>query len=98
VLTVLLVVLESLACVTITLPPLGASIAEALGTDAVRPWLFLMPLPLGLLDITAGAIALLRSHSTRKQVGVLGIVVGVLGVLTGLFWGLLLASVFGQVY
>ncbi len=98
VLTALIVLLESFTCAAIILPPLADSIAERLGTDTVRLWLFLLPLPLGLLDFTAGIIALRRRDSIRKRGIILGVIVGALGVLTGLFWALLLGGVLGQVY
>ena len=59
----------------------------------------LLALPLGLLDLVLGFSILLRSPSKRaKPVAIAAIVIGVLGILTGLVWLMLLSGVFGQVY
>ncbi len=59
----------------------------------------LLALPLGLLDLVVGFSILLSGPSKRaKPVAIAGIVIGVLGILTGFVWLLMLSGVFGQVY
>jgi len=59
----------------------------------------LLALPLGLLDLVLGFSILLRNPSKRaRRVAIASIVIGVLGILTGFVWLLLLSGVFGQVY
>ena len=58
-----------------------------------------MALPLGLLDLILGFNILLKRPSSKiRVVAIIGIVVGLLGILTGFIWLLLLSGAFGQVY
>lgn len=60
--------------------------------------IFLAP-PLGLLDLIFGFVILLRNPSkSGKVLAITSIIIGVLGILTGFIWLLLLSGAFGQVY
>jgi hypothetical protein len=58
-----------------------------------------LSLPLGLVDmILAYSVLLKRPSSRGRTTAITSIVIGVLGILTGFSWLLLLSGVFGQVY
>jgi len=97
VLSALIIVLEALTWGAIVFPAIGNAIGMVVETSVMQSG-YLLPLPLGLLDIIVGIIALPKRSSIKKKFAVIGVTIGLLGILTGLFWWLLLSSFFGQVY
>ena len=83
---------------SIVFPGIGHAILDPFETEVIQVGLLFLPLPLGLLDIIVGGIALLKGGPTKTKVAIVGVLVGALGALTGLFWLAVFSNVFGQIY
>jgi hypothetical protein len=103
ILIMLLSLLIAIPLLLAILGQVGAVFPHPGGTPLERAvaWaLFYLVLPLGVLDSIVAAIDLRRKRGNRlaKAVAISGIVLGLLGALTGLFLWLLISGALGQVY
>jgi hypothetical protein len=97
-LSVTIIALEILLWGSIAVPALGDAIAEVVPRAQIQVGLIALAPLLGALDIVAGVIALLKPALGRRRVALTGVLVGILGVLTGVFWVAVLSGRLGQVY